>query len=90
MVSVKKNSKYRPARKTELKSVSVNTDVHRKLISEKVISAIEGKWPGPKYDLSVMQKDKVPCHLSIDDVDGAEEGQTFRWNIKTTNQPANF
>ncbi len=40
---MKKNSKYRPARKTELKSVSVNTDVHRKLISEKVISAIEGK-----------------------------------------------
>ena len=36
-----------------------------------------------------MQQDNAPCHVSTDDVDFAEEGQRFRWNIKMMNQPAN-
>ena len=88
-VAAKRNCWDRPAGTIEPKSVFVNRDVYCKYITEKVIPAIRRKWQGPKSELIVMQQDNAPCHWSIDDVDFAEEGQRFRWNIKMTNQLAN-
>ncbi len=89
MVAAKRNSRNRPAGTLEPKSVSVNGDVYHKFITEKVIPAVRQKYPGSESDLIVVQQNNAPCHVSVDDVDVAEEGQRFRCNIKTTNQPAN-
>ncbi len=89
MVTAKRNSRNRRASTLEPKSFSVNRDVYRELITEKVIPAIRRKWPGPKSDIIVIQQDNAPFHVSIDGVDVAEEGQRFRWNIKMTNESAN-
>ncbi len=83
MVATKRNFRNKPALALEPKSVSVNRDVYRKFITEKVIPAIKRKWPGRKSDL--MRCNKITPHV----MDVAEERQRFRWNIKMTNQPAN-
>ncbi len=76
--AAKSNSRNKTAGTLQPKSVSVNRDVCRKFIVEKLFHAIRRKWPGPKSDLILIQQDNAPFHDSTDDVDVAAEGQRFR------------
>jgi hypothetical protein len=74
----------------ETKSVIVNREVMRQYMIEKVIPAIEEKWPREDADKPIfIQQDNARTHLRSDDPAFLETVAKTRLDIRLMQQPAN-
>ena len=65
MVPAQRNSCYRPAGTLEPKNITVTAEVYQNFICNKVIPAIQQKWPGNYRNITIrIQQDNAKPHRS--------------------------
>ncbi|KAF7142618.1 hypothetical protein RHSIM_Rhsim05G0119600 [Rhododendron simsii] len=87
----KRTSKNRLAGTIETKAVAaVTKDVIRLYLIEKVIPAIQSKWPQSSVGETIyIQQDNARPHIKPNDVEFHEAAPRNGFDIRLTNQPAN-
>ncbi|XP_074314941.1 uncharacterized protein LOC141651116 [Silene latifolia] len=86
----KRNSKNRPAGTLETKSVaSINKQVTKDMLINKVIPAIHSKWPVSMSKEIIIQQDNAKRHIKGNDLDFLMAANSNGFNISLTQQPPN-
>ena len=89
-VPAQRASANRPAGALEWKSISVNREVYKKMMIEKLLPAIKEKWPvGTVKSPLFIQQDNAPVHFKPNDLEWLEAVEESGLNIKLVNQPPN-
>ncbi|KAE8973997.1 hypothetical protein PF005_g26101 [Phytophthora fragariae] len=79
----------RPAGVEEIKPVSMNRTLARRMLVTDVIPAIKAKWPqDQKATLIRIQQDNARPHVLEEDAEVLAAGRADGWNIRLKNQPA--
>ena len=86
-VEAQRTSTVRPRGTIITKPVTVNRDRYKEFIIDKVIPAIQNKWPDQNRDITI-QHDGASSHIEDDDPEFAEVASAGNWNIKLETQPA--
>ena len=92
MVPAQRNSRNRPAGTLEPKNVSVTKEVYHDMIVNKLLPAIQAKWPANHRNIAIrIQQDNAKPHGSA-----TNDNETFREAVQATgmqiyfdNQPSN-
>jgi hypothetical protein len=87
----KRNSVNRVAGTLETKSItSVNREVCRKFLIEKVIPAIKEKWPRDEIGQPIfIQQDNARCHVNENDIEFRQAASQDGFDIRLMCQPPN-
>ncbi|XP_074287904.1 uncharacterized protein LOC141613067 [Silene latifolia] len=89
-VPAKRKSKNRCAGTMETKCIeSINKQVTKEMVINKVLPAIKAKWPS-NYSKNIMiQQDNVRPHITNKDADFKRAATEDEWNIEFSYQPPN-
>ena len=89
-VAAKRSSANRPAGTLEWKTYNVNREEYRKMLIEKVIPAIQQKWPiGALNKPKFIQQDNAPLHIKVDDAEWKAAVEQSGLKLTLINQPPN-
>ncbi len=89
-LAAQRSSANRPAGTLEWKTYNVNRIEYRKMMIEKVLPAIEEKWPrGTLANKKFIQQDNAPLHFKPDNGKWCAACQASCLDIKLVNQPPN-
>jgi hypothetical protein len=67
--------------------VKCNRDKYRELMIEKLLPAIEEKWPHDERDIR-KQQDGAPAHIFADNIELGLQARAGNWNIRIETQLA--
>jgi hypothetical protein len=74
----------------ETKPISVTKEVYKKFILEKVLPAIEEKWPQCHRNMAIkLQQDNAKPHLIHNDPEVLEKLSNMTVNVSLFDQPPN-
>ncbi|XP_074293660.1 uncharacterized protein LOC141620774 [Silene latifolia] len=86
----KRRSKNRPTGTLEIKSMaSINKQVTKDMLINKVIPAIHSKWPASMSKEIIIQQDNAKPHIKGNDLDFLMAANSNGFNISLTQQPPN-
>ena len=90
MIPAARRSQNRPRGTLELKSERVTRDVMRKMLCEKLIPAIQDKWPDEDYSRTIfIQQDNAKPHVHPTDQIFRDAVQQTDLDIRLLQQPPN-
>lgn len=89
MVPAQRSSRNRSAGTLEMKPLTVNREIYRSFLTEKVYPAIRSKLPVTHKSNVVVQQDNARPHVNVNDREVSAKGREGDWNINLTSQPAN-
>ncbi|ETV80703.1 hypothetical protein H257_06204 [Aphanomyces astaci] len=69
-------------------AMTVTKPIYRRLLVDKVIPAIQAKWPGRRGGTIYLQQDNARPHVAVDDAEVVAASRKNGWNIQLVAQPA--
>jgi hypothetical protein len=89
-VPAQRGSRNRPRGTLETKPISVTKEVYKKFILEKVLPAIEKKWPQCHRNMAIkLQQDNAKPHLIHNNPEVLEKLSNMTVNVNLFDQPPN-
>ncbi|ETV78807.1 hypothetical protein H257_07636 [Aphanomyces astaci] len=68
--------------------MTVTKPIYRRLLVDKVIPAIQAKWPGQRGGTIYLQQNNARPHVAVDDAEVVAASRKNGWNIQLVAQPA--